>query len=217
MIALWISASREIYREARVYRNILKMVDSIREMRAMALVALPFPPLPVEVQKVASDSLIADGVEVINTHDLFAQCINACAAREDKDLNSKRKENQIKVLREFLADLCHRGLSLEGEDLYRLYCEHSYKHICTYFRENDKPEVKFMPYSYIAKGDKCHKKLIEHFIAQGILFEEKDISNLSKKAGGFTVGRILCMMRERLIMPGPNSEEGLQPSCDDGP
>lgn len=201
MIGLWISASYELNRQARVYRNIFRMVDSIREMRAMVLVALPFPPLPVEVGKVAGDGLVVEGVTVTTTHDLLAQCMNACALRDDVKVNKERRERQVGVLRGFLADLCERGVGLDGSDLYDLYCQHSYRHLCTYFKEDDRPEVRFLPYSYIAKGDKCHKKLLEHFVAQGVLFQEKHTDELAKRAEKYSVGRVLCLMRERLLVP----------------
>lgn len=149
------------------------MADPLREQRAMILCALPYPPLPVEVGKVEGNSMIlSDETAVTTTHTLIAQCMNACALKNDVVFNKQREQRQRLVLQEFLHRLAQIGFLLEGEKLYDLYCEFSYKHICTFFQEGEHPQVNFQPYHSVCVGDQVHKKIVEYCNAQDILFKE---------------------------------------------
>ena len=158
----------------------------------MILCALPYPPLPVKVGKVAEDALVVEGETVTTTHALLAQCMNACVMKGDSAMNQERQERQKRVLQEFLFKLAQVGFLLNGEELYRFYCEFSYKHLATYFKEGEPLDVQFLPLEYISVGDKVHKKMVEYFDGQSILFrEERDVS----KSGAID---ILLLCRERI-------------------
>jgi hypothetical protein len=149
------------------------MADPLREQRAMILCALPYPPLPVQVGKVESNSMILSGeVAVTTTHALISQCMNACVLKNDSVFNKKRQERQRQVLQEFLYKLAQIGFLLEGVRLYDLYCEFSYKHIKTFFEEHEHPSVQFLPYDSVCIGDAVHQKMVEYCKAQCILFKE---------------------------------------------
>lgn len=164
----------------------------------MVLVALPYPPLPVRVGKVAANEFKIEGDSVVSTHDLLAQLINACVAKNDQLFNKEREKKQRMVLQEFLHRLGCGGFDwTDPKVLFQFYCEFNYKHIATYF-QTDKgekfPEVNFMPFEYMSIGDKHHAKLCEYFKAQGVLFEEKEIEDVSKK----DLGYILFQIRDRM-------------------
>lgn len=167
-------------------------MDDLREMRAMYLGALPYPPLPVQVGKVEDMQLA--GETVTTTHSLIAKCLQECAHINNKEENKKRKVRQTSVLQQFLKRLADVGFLQEGEDLYRLYCEFSYKHIATYFPEGHPLDIRFMPMDYMSVGDKTHEKLVEYFKAQCILFEEENPDDVSS----MQLGDILKLLRDKL-------------------
>jgi hypothetical protein len=153
--------------------------DPLREMRTMVLVALPYPPLPVEVHKLSVDdgTIIdneTDEYKVASTHDIISVCINACVQKDDKQFNEQRRQKQTIVMQDFLRNLATGGFELEGEDLYHFYCDYSYRHIASYFHDNDKPELRFKPYAFININDEFHKKLVEHYLAHKIVIDSED-------------------------------------------
>lgn len=171
------------------------MADPLRETRAMMLSALPYPPLPVEVDKIEDGTCILSGqTGVTTTHALLAQCVNACALRNDDAANFERKQKQLKVLQEFLHSLAAKGFLWNDERLYYFYCEFNYKHLCTYFPDGNNPEVRFKPWDYIVKGDACHQQLVDYYRAQGVIFEEEVIADVS----GLDVVSILILLRDRI-------------------
>lgn len=148
----------------------------MREMRAMMLGALPYPPLPVEVGKV--EDMQITGSTVTTTHTLIAQCVQVSMQKNDQAENERRQKRQKLVLQEFLRRLAEIGFLQDGHDLYRLYCEFSYKHIGTYFPEGFPLDLRFLPLEYIAVGDATHQKMVEHFNAQSVLFKEETIEDV---------------------------------------
>lgn len=171
------------------------MADPLRETRAMMLSALPYPPLPVEVDRVEDGTCMTSGVKAVTTvHALIAQCVNACALRNDDAANFERKNRQHRVLKEFLHSLAAKGFLWDDERLYDFYCQFCYKHLCTYFPEDAKPDVRFKPWDYVVKGDACHNQLVDYYRAQGVIFEEEVIADVS----GLDVVSILILLRDRI-------------------
>jgi hypothetical protein len=173
----------------------LIMADPLRETRAMYLCALPYPPLPVIVNRIEDGTCMLSGVEAVTTtHALIAQCINTCAIRNDDKLNFERKARQQKIFSEFLHGLADKAFFWDDHRLYDFYCEYNHKHICTFFNENDKPDVRFKPWDYMVKGDESHQKLVEYFNGQGIIMEEKEIPDVSM----LDTINILILLRNRM-------------------
>lgn len=172
-------------------------VDLNRETRAMILSALPFPPLPVEVHRVENDAFLTSGSTVTTTHTLIAQCMDACVLKGDQEFNRQRKARQIEVLQEFLYKLATDAFRYSKDELYHFYCEFSYKHICTFFDERDYPDVRFLPFGYVAKGDPVHRKIVEYYLAQGIIMNDTK-SKTPQEVAVLDLGGILLLIRDRL-------------------
>lgn len=178
------------------------MADTLREPRTMILAALPFPPLPISVHKIEKDSMtLEEDTEnsVTTTHSLFALCINECVRRNDQKFNEERQKKQMRVLEEFMYGLKAIGCTLKDEQLYHFYCDYSYRHLCTYFKDDDKPQIRFKPYDYVSVGDETHAKMVEHYIAQGIIFEEEELDKKARQTiSKYEVGKLLELFRGRL-------------------
>jgi hypothetical protein len=162
----------------------------------MVLAALPFPPLPIVVGAASADEMKLDGETVTTTHTIIARLIMACVEKDDQAFNKEREIKQRRVLQEFLHELGCGGFDwTDPQKLFYFYCKYNYKHICTYFKETETPpQIDFLPFDYMAVGDKAHAKLVEYYNAQGILFEEEKSLDVSKKH----IGEILFLLRERM-------------------
>jgi hypothetical protein len=172
-------------------------VDLNRETRAMILSCLPFPPLPVEVHRVEGDACLTSDITITTTHALIAQCMDACVLKNDPEFNKKRKALQIQVLQEFLYKLASEAFRYTKDDLYHFYCEFSYKHICTFFNKNDRPEIRFLPYGYVVKGDPVHRKIVEYYVAQGIIMDDSK-TKTPQEVASMEMGDIFLLIRDRL-------------------
>jgi len=74
------------------------MADSLREMRTMILISLPYPPLPMVVGKVEGDTQTLTGEDATTTsHTLIARCLDAAVERSDAADNARRKKAQQEV------------------------------------------------------------------------------------------------------------------------
>ena len=173
------------------------MVDSVREIRAMILVALHLPPLPLVVSKVDPDSMQSSECVVTTSHSIIAECLNAAAMQNDKRANAVRQKRQQANFRRFLHALAERGFEFGAKDLYELYCTFTRDHVNTFFPENARTEgLRFMPYDYMTKGDGAHKRLCEWVEAQSILFEDPDPVK-SEDLAGTELSELLFMSRAR--------------------
>ena len=145
------------------------------EQRAMILLTLPYPPLPVTVGHVEADySSLVDGERVSTTHHLLSALMNDRALRNDAISNDRRQTRQKAVFRSFLYDMGREGFDLEGEALYRFYCNHSKKHVQTYFDEGYDPSITFKPLDDIARADPTHRKMCKYMASQSIIFHEEN-------------------------------------------
>lgn len=165
----------------------------------MVLCALPYPPIPVDVEHMMPDCMMTENdLDVTTTHTLLAQCMNACVLKNDQSLNNSRQGRQVIVLQDFLHGLATEGFELKDEALYQFYCKHSMNHIATYFDANCPPEVKFKPYSYMTVGDKSHSKLVEYAIAQGVLFEENQTKQQVARIRKLPLNQLLSLIVKRM-------------------
>ena len=174
-------------------------VDSLREIRTMVLLSLPYPPLPVYVRSVDALELSAQGeLTETTTHTLMARCLNAEAERNDPERNARRKKRQTEVFQGFIKDMGLRGFDMEAPELFELYCEHSKQHLLTYFEDGElRMDVSFARLEDAPKGSKTHAKMCEYMAAQSVLFQDtppKTRAFYERKG----YGSLLLMARDRI-------------------
>lgn len=174
-------------------------MDTLRETRAMVLLSLPYPPLPVRVSGVDPLELSAPGEErQTTTHTLIARCLNEAVLKADPERNARRRERQTDVFRRFLYALATEGFDMDPPALYLLYSRFTIEQIGTYFEEGERmPEVVFGALEDAPKGSPAHTKLCEYMAAQSVLFGDSpplDRRHYAQK----TFGSLLLMARDRI-------------------
>jgi hypothetical protein len=197
-------------------------VDSVRELRTMILVSLPYPPLPVMVERVEEGERVVSGTTMATSHDIIAMCLdralNQIVSRHVQDDELKRRrlvclcvfglgalipatrtlhrERERDALQRFLHALATRGFhETDPEKLYDIYCEFTRAHIFAYFEPGQPlPPVCFMPYSHVANGDSVHAKMCEYLAGQSELFRENPIVKREDLAQ-FDFGQLLFKCR----------------------
>ena len=145
------------------------------EIRAMVLLTLPYPPLPILVTSIEDDDgrLGCDDT-VTSTHTLIAKGLTESMARDDPSFNEERLQRQKRVFQEFLHAMAVEGFSTTDPDvLYGIYCRASMAHVCTYLPPNHPADFRIPPLSYITKGDRTHSRLAEYLASQSIFFEDQ--------------------------------------------
>lgn len=174
-------------------------VDSVREIRTMILLSLPYPPLPVIVRSTDPLELSAQGERAETTsHTLLARCLNAMAEKNDKERNARRMQRQSDVFRHFLFTMADSGFRMEPKDLFGLYCEFTRQHMLTYFEGDElRTDICFGTLDDAPKGSKCHAKMCEYMAGQSVLFQDNPPKN-RKHYEGKSYGSLLLMVRDRL-------------------
>lgn len=147
--------------------------DSMREMRTMVLLSLPYPPLPVLAACLDQDDGRLQDDGVTTSHTFIAKGLNESMARADHAANRERMERQRLVFQQFLHAMATEGFTCDSERLYLIYCRFTLEHIATYFPVGHPLDIRFQPLSYICKGDKTHLKLAEYLAGQSILYEDR--------------------------------------------
>jgi hypothetical protein len=142
------------------------------EFRAMVLIMLPYPPLPVLAAGVEKDDGRLQDDELITTHTLIARALDESMARNCASENEDRKKRQVDVLQRFLHTMATDGFFCGEERLYQIYCYFSLEHIATYFPVGHLVDIRFQPLSSVAKGDKVHSKMAEYMASQSVAFED---------------------------------------------
>lgn len=174
-------------------------VDSLREVRTMVLLSLPYPPMPVRVFATDPLELSLQGEECETTsHTLLARCLNAAAERADGERNIRRKKRQTEVFQQFLLALATKGFDMDARELFTLYCDFTQRHIDTYFEEGEhNPRIVFDWIDNVSKGSRTHAKMCEYMAAQSVLFQDsppKDRRFYERKS----YGSLLLMARDRI-------------------
>lgn len=190
--------------------------DSDREIRAMVLLSLPYPPLPVHVARVESGyGRIDDSDEHTTTsHDLIARALAECAWRNDELANAQRRERQEHVFEDFMEVMTAQGFGTrEPEVLYLIYCRFTLAQIATYLPPGHPVDIRFRPYACIARGDRAHRKLAEYMAAQAVLFEDPFPISRAEYVQNYDFGGLLFALRDRLArtvvkLSGPPPEGG---------
>ena len=186
--------------------------DHNRELRAMILAALPYPPLPVEARHFDEDGNQLGDSTMVTSHDIISNLVEQAWTRDQSATSHEKMERQREVLRCFLSDLVRNGIPAV-DALYEVYCKHTRDHIATYYPKDHVPELKFFPLSHVCKGDKVHIRTCDWMAAQ---------SRLLELTGGFTAAdwlprhyhELLDIARSRLVSEAPfkpkNGEEDTQ-------
>ena len=169
----------------------------------MILCALPYPPLPVGVKRFEEGNRLGEET-VCSSHDLISQLLEVACIRCTVSENRVRQEKQRDILREFLADLVKSG-PLDPQQLYEIYCRQTHQHIGTYFPAADSasrlPEVRFMPFDFISKGDLYHSKVCEYVAAQAILLELQG-GKATQDWMHYDFPALLTVARDRIVCEG---------------
>ena len=149
------------------------MDDSLREIRTMILLALPYPPLPVSVAHVVADECRVTGDAVVSTsHTLVGQCLNGAVARADEGRNRTRQARQRAALQRFLHSMATAGFFGTPHDVYGIYFGATLEHIASFFPEGHPLDLNFLPLDSVCKGDGTHAKMAEYLAGQSVLFQD---------------------------------------------
>jgi hypothetical protein len=146
--------------------------DPNRELRAMVLLTLPYPPLPILATRFDADDHRLQDDEVITSHTLIAQGLEDSMARNCHAGNMERQKRQQTVMQSFLHAMATEGFLCDADRLYLLYCRFTLEHIATYFPVGHPLDIRFHPISYATKGDKIHAKMAEYMAGQSLFFED---------------------------------------------
>lgn len=146
--------------------------DPNREIRAMVLLSLPYPPLPVLAATTEDGRL--SGEQVTTSHSFVARGLDEALARKDQKENSERKARQLDVFRRFLHTMATEGFFCLPDRLYHIYCAYTVEHIATYFPLGHPVDIRFEPLASITRGDKAHAKMAEYMAAASVMYEDKD-------------------------------------------
>ena len=188
------------------------MGDSVAEMRTMILLSLPFPPLPIRVEKTDSLELSARGEDRDTTsHTLIAKVLNDAAERNDQGANARRNKRQMEVFQRFLHALGGGGFDADAKGLFTLYCDYTRLHIHTYFENAPPPPIFFGRCEDVARGSPVHLKMCEYMAGQSILFGDKPpVARREYERKSY--GSLLLMARARLgrMEDSPENEAELE-------
>lgn len=150
---------------------------SSAEIRAMVLLTLPYPPLPVMAARIEADDgriINTSDDAVTTTHTLIAKGMTECVTRDDPAANAERRARQVSVLQTFLYAMATEGFATTNPDrLYEIYCRFSIDHITTFLPPGHPVDFRIPPLSYITKGDRLHTRLADYMAAQSILYEDQ--------------------------------------------
>ena len=174
--------------------------DSDREIRAMILLTLPYPPLPILATRIElDDGRLHDDCVTTTSHTLIATALSQSAWRNDSDANAERMVRQKRVFQEFLHAMAAEGFATsDPERLYLIYCRFTLDHIATYLPQGHPVDIRFQPYSYITRGDASHRKLAEYMAAQSLFFEDPVPVSREQYALSYDLPDMLFALRARL-------------------
>ena len=124
---------------------VLLMADAFKQLRSMILLELCCPPLPVMAQRQESGEPI-----ITNTHDMISVFMITAFRRQDQGENNQRKENQIKIERDYLDGLENVKTPVQAYDHMKRF---STDYLATYLLPGagfTKQDIRILPSSEIS-------------------------------------------------------------------
>lgn len=177
--------------------------DSTQEIRAMILAALPYPPLPVIVERLDEDNRVCEGV-IQTSHDILANLLIHACAKRDKSQNAERKDKQTQVLRSLIDHMANRGQLQSIPELYDTYCHHTRLHVGTYLPPDSKqPPLRFAPLASVCRGDPIHRRMCDYMAGQAVILEEAN-GHCAQDWLCREYADMLTINRARLLADAPN-------------
>ena len=175
-------------------------MDDNREIRAMILCSLPYPPLPVEARHFEDGNRLGE-TAVTTSHDILSHLLEVACVYKDAHADAERKSRQMEVFRCFLMDIVQNGM-VDTEKLYSIYCKRTAEHIATYYPQGSAPQIRFMPFAYTCRGDSVHRRICDYMAGPSILlghesgttaasWECHDLSSLLNTARGHFVTEVI--------------------------
>lgn len=156
--------------------------DSMREIRAMVVAALPFPPLPVMASRELEGEASCTEQACCSSHDLIAHLMNIACTVATEEQNRRRAEVQAKIHADLFSAIDawqSQPQDKEGDPLflppaewsYRLMCDFSRRYIQSYMPDPEKTQdVRFLPLRDIDRAHMVHRKALEFQKAQDVLY-----------------------------------------------
>lgn len=166
--------------------------DGAREIRAMVLMALPCPPLPMLANRVVEgeESTVASGdwsggVRVSNTHDLLGHLLNVRAACDQQAVNANRLRAQERAhqrlfdgLDALAAEADDAGTGLELRDVVAAFGQFTRDYVAAFLDGTASgaaivaaPDVRILAdLGQIRSTDNIYWRLREYVAAQDVLF-----------------------------------------------
>ena len=160
-------------------------MDSNREIRAMILLSLHLPPIPVYMHGAldADDSTVEnrEDPKLQTSHDLIGMLIDFHSSRGNAEQDTMRQRNMEAQLDHFyqqLGEICKKEKSeIKGEDIYGFYKIQTAVWLNMYVTHKNW-NIRFANLDQIYKGDPTHKRMVDYTLAHEILLSEvvKDFS-----------------------------------------
>lgn len=146
--------------------------DSAKEVRAMILLSMPCPPMPMLMSKEMMDEVSFVHVETVpcNSHDLLAHLLNKAAASSacGQKLHPRRRIYQREattILNMRFDDwkLAHPDDVIPPlETSYSFFTEFSRSYIQSYMQDPAQPlDIRFVPPTDVDNGSHLHNKCVD--------------------------------------------------------
>ena len=154
--------------------------DSLREIRSMTIMSLPFPPLPIMVTKqMCDEESCTDGnYHVANSHDLIAHFLNIKSVSNDEKDSLNRQSLQLTAL-ETLCSSFDNWKSQNKDSQQLPSADICIQYFGTFLRDyvqsfignqDCMPDIRIMPINTIYGNHPVYLQSIQFVNAQNILY-----------------------------------------------
>ena len=174
--------------------------DGNREIRSMAIAALPIPPLPLMVcQEIEGEnSFVSSQHKFCSSHDLIAHLMNVTCAVASASVNQKRMEDQSLVLQGMFDRVdAHVSAGIPSEEwCYDALCDCTRQYVGTYVQKKCL-DLRFAPASEIGRDHAVFRKIIDFQQAHDILYGPLDLQGKSYK--DMTYAKLVQLSVQRIV------------------